>query len=148
MSTNQQYQPFDDNENLHFVHPCCCGITDEKYFRGYTILLIVFQSLSCIGNIIESIQDPNHADWLGLILGILFLIWLITIFVHYKKTGNYGTQSAHVLSILKIVVDVIILLFLIIGPILIVGFKIEIFPELKELKSEIIIGVAVANDNL
>ena len=144
MSTNQQYQPFDDNENMEsLVYPCCCGTRSEEYFRVYTILLIVFQSMSLLGNIIGSFDHPEETDWLGIVFGIGFLIWLIVIFKNYKQTGNYGTKSAYILSIIKIVVDTIILLFLIIGPILIVGFKVVIFPEIKELKPEIIIGVAV-----
>ena len=147
MATNNNlpYEKFpDDDQAKETVYPCCCPIEMEKFFFGFTIFIIVTQSLNVINSIIDLVNNPASDEWVGLAITIGILIWAILILVNYKKTGEYGTKSAYILSIVFIIGSVLVIILVIAATIVLLVFKNNIFSEIKEFKPIYIVIGSIA----
>ena len=127
------------------VFPCCCGVPQEKYFNGFTIFNIVMLSLGTISDIFKCFDGKYEDSLFSLAFNIAFLIWTIVVFVHYKKTRDYGTKSAYFLAMFMIIAGFLFVILVIVFTVLVIlGYKDKFFPDLKEAKESCIyIGVSL-----
>ena len=91
------------------IYPCCCGANQESFFFVFTILMIFDQSFAFLRQIVYFVSNGGASIVLSLLLSGAFLAFMIYVLIDYKKTGNYGSSYAYILSIITLVLSSIVL---------------------------------------